>query len=140
MAAWRSGFTSALGETRNRLVSCSRWPEKKGCDQACLTEIEDSPGGCLVRSIVADWYQGRACVYCGSEIPEIHLSDRKPALRSPEGRTVSLSDVDPIRLEELLATHKPVCSNCYDAMSFREQFPGLSVDRPIPESRTLQTR
>jgi len=131
---WHSGFTTALGETHHRLANCSRWPEKAGCDQACVTQIEESPNGCLVRSLVAEWYQGRNCAFCASEIPEVHMNDRKPALRTSEGRTLPLSDVEPVHLAEVLATAQAVCANCFDAMSFREQFPGLAVDRPKPEA------
>ncbi|HEX2757787.1 MAG TPA: hypothetical protein VHP60_04725, partial [Thermoanaerobaculia bacterium] len=41
---------------RFRLTSCSRWPEKAGCGQECLTEVERDPGACLVRTIVTGWY------------------------------------------------------------------------------------
>jgi hypothetical protein len=36
-----------------RLKSCSRWPGKKGCDQACLSQISASPGGCRARALPA---------------------------------------------------------------------------------------
>ena len=128
--AWRNGWSSAFGDNRRRLSACSRWPEMKGCDQGCLTEIEETPGGCLVRSIVTDWFAARRCVLCGGEIPEIHPTDRKPALRSPDGHVVALSEIRPLDLDAALARDEPICANCYDAMSFREHHPGLAVDRP----------
>jgi len=48
-----------------RLSSCSRWPEKSGCGQECLSQIEASPEGCLVRHILTGWYQGKVCAWCG---------------------------------------------------------------------------
>ena len=33
------------------LRSCSRWPEKAGCGQECLRQIEAAPADCLVRTI-----------------------------------------------------------------------------------------
>ena len=39
------------GGNELRLKSCSRWPEKRGCDQACLAQIEASPNGCRVRPV-----------------------------------------------------------------------------------------
>ena len=33
------------------LRSCSRWPGRQGCDQACLSQIAASPGGCRVRAL-----------------------------------------------------------------------------------------
>lgn len=38
------------GDNDLRLKSCSRWPGKQGCDQACLSQVTASPGGCRVRS------------------------------------------------------------------------------------------
>jgi len=136
VAAWNSGLAAAVGENRHRLAGCSRWPEKEGCDQACVAEIEATPGGCLVRSIVADWYEGRACAYCGHGIPSAHAGDRKPGLRSAGGRTLAVQEIEPVRLAEVLPSAQAVCANCYDAMSFREHFPDLPVDRPRPETRS----
>jgi len=132
--SWRTGLSAALGEDRRRLTACSRWPEKEGCDQACLAEIAESPNGCLVRSVVADWFAGRHCVSCGREIGALHATDREPALRSPQGHAVALSEVKPLDLDAVLARHEPLCANCYDATSFREHFPGLAVERPQPPS------
>lgn len=136
--AWKSGLSSAFGEGKRRLSACSRWPEMQDCDQACLTEIAETPGGCLVRSVVADWFAGRRCVYCGREIPELHATDRKPALRSPQGHNVALADIPPLEIDAALARHEPVCANCYDAMAFRESHPGLAVDRPKPPTAAAQ--
>jgi hypothetical protein len=47
-----------------RLSSCSRWPEKAGCGQECLHEIEASPEECLVRNILVRWYAGKNCAFC----------------------------------------------------------------------------
>ena len=42
--------TGVVGRPTFRLKDCSRWPEKAGCGQMCLMEIEESPQGCLVPS------------------------------------------------------------------------------------------
>ncbi len=122
--------TSAVGETELRLSSCSRWPEREGCGQECLSQIEASPEGCLVRNMLVEWYRGSDCAFCRKEIPEIHWSDHKPALRTPEGRTIEWSDVRPEDLPRVLATHERVCWNCHIAQTFRAKFPGLAVERP----------
>ena len=140
VAAWNAGLTSAMGESRHRLSACSRWPEKEGCDQACVAEIEETPGGCLVREIVADWFLGRRCAYCGQDIPEVHTGDRQPGIRLAEGRTLAISDIEPVRLDDVLPTAQAACANCLDAMSFREQFPGLPVDRVRRDSPNVSTR
>lgn len=45
-----------------RLANCSRWPEKAGCDQQCLAEIERDPRASRVDELMASWYAGKACV------------------------------------------------------------------------------
>ena len=39
------------GGNELRLKSCSRWPGRQGCDQACVSQIASSPGGCRVRPL-----------------------------------------------------------------------------------------
>jgi hypothetical protein len=44
--ATRAIASKLAGRNDLRLRSCSRWPEKKGCDQACLAQLKATPGGC----------------------------------------------------------------------------------------------
>lgn len=45
-------ITSRLaGGNELRLRSCSRWPGRQGCHQACLSQIVASPGGCRARAL-----------------------------------------------------------------------------------------
>jgi hypothetical protein len=122
--------TSAAGETELRLISCSRWPEREGCGQECLAQIEAAPEGCLVRIMLAEWYRGSTCAFCQKEIPEIHWSDNKPALLTPDRKTLEWDEVRPEDLPRVFATHQRVCWNCHIAQSFRAQFPGLAIERP----------
>src|SRR6516225_10640154 len=62
---------SLVREPHLRLSECSRWPEKQGCGQECLSQIEAAPEECLVRTFVARWYAGKACAYCGKPIEGI---------------------------------------------------------------------
>lgn len=119
------------GTSKLQLSSCTRWPEKAGCDQACLREVVDSPNHCLVRTILADWYLGRNCVYCAKPIGEVNWHDHRPALYDSEQRkTVEWVDVRPELVYSVLATHEPVCWNCHVAESFRREHPDLVTDRP----------
>ena len=40
--------TGMVAAPRLRLSSCSRWPERAGCGQECLSQVEAEPEGCLV--------------------------------------------------------------------------------------------
>lgn len=41
------------GRTELPLKACSRWPEKRGCDQRCASQIVNSAGGCRARALPA---------------------------------------------------------------------------------------
>ncbi|HYB54184.1 MAG TPA: hypothetical protein VEG84_09980 [Thermoanaerobaculia bacterium] len=118
---------------RLRLTSCSRWPEKAGCGQECLAEVERDPGACLLRTIVADWYRGGTCVFCGKAIPEVTWTEHRPALLAPDGVTVSWKDVKPEALPDLFSTHKPVCWDCHVVQSLIRERPDTITVRPERE-------
>lgn len=140
--AKHAAITALYSEPDLRLRECTRWPERQNCGQECLAQIELSPENCLVRTMLTQWYQGRACVFCGKTFQQIdsydHRAafwyDQKPALISPEGKIVEWHDVPVETLPQALATHQPVCWNCFIAESFRRKHPELVVDRPWKRS------
>ena len=83
--AEHAAFTGAWGRADLRLRECSRWPEREGCGQECLRQIEAAPADCLVRTILTRWYGGKSCALCGRPLGEIQWLEHRPALRSPEG-------------------------------------------------------
>jgi hypothetical protein len=125
-----AALTTGLPTPELRVTSCSHWPERHDCGQRCLREIRSAPDGCLALTMVTGWYQGKACVICGKAFGEIAWTDRKPALMSPERRTVEWHDVPAESLPAVLSTHLPVCWDCHIARRFRREHPELVVDRP----------
>ena len=122
--------TALLADVSVRLRKCSRWPEMADCGQECLRQIEDSPNGCRLQQIVADWYDGKRCTSCRHFIEPVVWHERPPALRSPEGETVEWKDVAPEQLPSIFATHEPVCWKCHNAAWFRRHYPEMVIDRP----------
>jgi hypothetical protein len=122
--------TGAAGFRELRLRDCSRWPEKQGCGQICLSEIEASPEACLVRHVLADWYRDKSCAYCGRQLGPIHWHDHKPALKAADDRVWEWHEVPPERLPAMLATSRPVCWSCMIAEGFRRDHRDLVIDRP----------
>jgi len=116
--------------SRLRLADCSRWPEKAGCGQECLGEVERDGASCLVRNIVAEWYRGKSCAFCGKQIPEVKWNEHRPALLAPDGMTVSWKDVKPENLPELFSTHKPVCWDCHVVQGVVRERPDVLTVRP----------
>ena len=112
-----------------RLSTCSRWPERAGCGQECLSQIEASPDGCLVRNILTDWHRGKACAMCGREFGEIQWAAQKPALFLADKSTSEWSGIPAERLSETLQTALPVCFACHMANTLVRERPDLVIDR-----------
>lgn len=115
-----------------RLEACSRWPERRDCGQECLRQIEIAPAGCLVRNILAQWYQGKQCAICGKAFGEIHWADHKPALLDPNRMTREWAQVPAETLPGVMESHAPVCWNCHITQTFCREHPELVVNRSRP--------
>jgi len=130
VSALDAAASATLGRRRLQLKACSRWPEKKGCGQQCLSQVEAAPADCLVRTMLNRWYLGKSCVYCRKPFGVIRWHDDKPAFLGGDGRTRRWDEVTPEALPQVLAFDRPVCWNCHVAETFRREHPGLVVDRP----------
>jgi hypothetical protein len=113
-----------------RLSDCSRWPEQHACGRECLQQIERAPEACLVRNILSHWYEDKNCIVCGKTLGGVDWFDRKPAVADADGRTHLWHDMQPESIPEILATHRPVCFDCYVAETFRREHPELILDNP----------
>jgi len=121
------------GDVVLRLTECSRWPEKQGCGQECLRQIEKGPAACLVRTVVANWYEGKTCVSCGKPIREVSWADQRPGLRAPDGRLAHWPDVPPESLPDIFRTHAPVCWSCTVVQKVAQEHPEVVTTRPPRE-------
>ena len=138
--AAKAALTGAFDDAQFRLTSCTRWPERQDCGQECVAQIEAAPDGCLVRERLAAWYRDRKCALCGRSIGEIRWTDRKPAILTPDLKTLDWSEIVAEELPTILATHKPICWNCHVAESFLRRFPDRVVKDPRkPASRETET-
>jgi len=132
--ARRAALTAAAGHERLRLDSCSRWPEKAGCGQECLKQIEAQPTDCLVRTQVDRWYADKSCAICGKALGQVEWAAHAPALRAPDGRTLEWRDVKPETMFEVMGSHAAICWDCHVAETFRRQRPDLVLDNPFAKS------
>jgi len=130
ISARKAAAGAMVGKGSFTLTSCSHWPERQGCGQRCLSQIEASPIDCLVRTHLTAWYEGRTCALCLRPVGRIDWYERSPALLAPEGRTLAWSEVDAAHLDDILRTHKPVCFDCHVAETFRRTHPELVLDNP----------
>jgi hypothetical protein len=134
VAAGEAALGVFFSEPTLRLKDCSGWPERKGCGQDCLQQVESNAKACLVWNMVSKWYEGKSCVFCRKPIGSLHHLDHAPALLSPDFRTTEWKEMQPEKLPEIFSTHQPVCWNCHVAEVFRREHPELVTDRR-PEPR-----
>jgi len=132
--ARRAALTAPQGRPQLRLESCTRWPERQGCGQECLGQIESAPQACLLQSILGDWYQGKACAFCGRRFGVVRWHDHKPALLAANGALVEWSSFRPEQVIDVLATHRPVCWDCRVAEGFRREHAEQVTDRTSPSA------
>lgn len=133
--ARHAALSAPGGRLDLRLETCTRWPEKQGCGQECLGQIETAPEACLLRSILTDWYATKHCAYCRRAFGKLHWHDHRPSLLAPDGALVDWPGFAPERVVDVLATHKPVCWDCRVAEGFRRERPDLVLDRPPRTAR-----
>ena len=126
-----AAITAAGGREQLRLDSCSRWPEKAGCGQECLKQIEAQPADCLVKTQVSRWYADKSCAICGKGLGQADWAAHRPALQAPDGRTLEWSEVRPEAMFEVMASHAAICWDCHVAETFRRQRPDLVLDNPF---------
>jgi hypothetical protein len=131
---WHAAITALWDRPDLRLQSCSRWPERQNCGQECLAEIQAAPEGCLVRSLVAQWYAARKCAICHQPIESPHALGQKPGLLGPDHQPVAWESVPAADLPRVLETHRPLCANCLVIESFRREFPDLGIERPARDA------
>jgi hypothetical protein len=127
--ARHAAVSALMGSPELRLSACSRWPERAGCGQPCLSQIALSPEDCLVRNILIHWYEGKVCAFCGRAFGHIEWSAAKPALLQSDRVSVDWSQIPAERLPETLATARPVCFACHTANAMVRQHPDLVTDR-----------
>ena len=95
-----------------RVQECSRWPERAGCEEACVREIEAAPADHRVPTMLAEWCQGRPCVCCGAPLTGVHVGAHEPHLMNAERRIVEWRQVPPQDLPQVLSSCAPVCETC----------------------------
>ena len=132
--SWRAALTPSTAAHGLQLSACSRWPERRGCGQECVCQLEEDPDAHRVWTIAAHWFEGKECAYCGQPIELSHF-EHPPALLDAE-RTLMKEWVGlpPENLQDAFATSKPVCWNCYVTETFIHEHPGRTVIRPWKHS------
>lgn len=135
-AAVRIDALHAARTGQVRLADCTRWPERAGCAQMCVPQIEASPHGCLVQAIAADWYLRKSCVMCGRPIGPISWHEAPPAVLKEDGTTSEWKDILLQNLPAIFRTGKPLCWYCNNVAELERLNPSLITRRNVPAEPT----
>jgi hypothetical protein len=112
LGPWHAAVTGWFRAPALEVRECSRWPERAGCNQACVTEVRAAPAEHLLNQMLDEWCHDRPCVCCGTPIHRIHVGAHQPHLMDPERNIVEWKQVRPERLPEVLRSCGPVCETC----------------------------
>jgi len=107
-----AALTATFRNPLMRVQTCSGWPERHACNQACLREIRTAPDESLVPNLVARWCRDQSCVCCGTAFEPVPTGRHQPWLMSPERQVFESKQVLPQKLPEALRTCGPVCWTC----------------------------
>jgi len=127
---WRAVTGGGTRPGKLELCDCSRWPERRDCDQDCLAQIEGNPADHRVWTIASRWYEGKKCVYCRKPIEKLSHLDRSPALLDQDWKTAEWKGIPAEQLPGEFSRDLPVCWSCHVAETFLRQHPDLAVSRP----------
>ena len=95
-----------------RLKSCSRWPERRNCEQDCLAQIDPTS---QVERILVRWYDGKNCARCAMPLAGRDWKMGRAAALDPSGRMVQLRDMDWKQFPNSLMLYDPLCWKCHEA-------------------------
>lgn len=129
-----SVLRAAAGEFIKRpdleLTSCSRWPERRDCDQTCLFQVEKDPDAHRVWTIASKWFEGKKCFLCRKPIEPVSHMDHAPALmRRIDRKTVEWRNLPPEQLLDAFTECVPLCWSCHITETFLRKFPD-TLNRP----------
>jgi hypothetical protein len=128
--------TAVLDTADVQLTTCSCWPEREGCDQACVPQIVEAQDETRARTIAAHFFEGARCAICQTRIEPPNPATLQPGLFDPATQEVAAWDEVPAeQLMDIFKARRAICPNCTLAESFRRRFPDRVVDRiPRPGS------
>ena len=125
-------FRMALrGQEHSRLESCSRWPEKGGCEQECLAQLEASPEN--IKRLLTKWYEGKSCAICTRSLSPSDWRRSRLAVLNADNKIFELREMTLERLASSLENMRPLCWTCHQEERARQPIAvkHLKGERPV---------
>jgi hypothetical protein len=114
-------ITSAIRERADiRIAACSCWPERTGCDQLCVPQIETGGDTTRATAVAARFFEHHSCAMCLRHIEPLSHGTNQPGFMNPVTREVVPWDEVPAQdLPDAVASHRALCRDCTFAESSR---------------------
>lgn len=110
-----------------RVESCSCWPERQGCDEGCVPQLETDGAATRPRAIATRFFEHRTCAICLRRIEPLRHGARQPGFMNRVTRqAVPWDQVPPQDLPDAVTRHHALCPDCTFAESSRVREPSSS--------------
>ncbi len=106
-----------------RLASCSRWPERQGCDEECLLQLDLKPA--VLEHTLRKWYMGRSCGMCGRVLTEDDWRQGRFSALDRAGNFVPGNSLPLRDLPQHVSRYRPVCWPCHLHQRTRAAHPAV---------------
>ena len=115
-------FSTLNGQRELCVETCDRWPEKEGCGQECMVQIEPSPA--VLARIFSQWYDGKNCVRCHNPLQKEDWDHGHVAVLSA-GHLVELREIPLEKLPQALVGCEPLCIHCHEEELAKQPTPDM---------------
>jgi hypothetical protein len=115
-------LTSLQGQRDLCVKSCDRWPEKQGCGQECVMQIEPSPS--VLARIFSQWYDGKHCARCNNQLSRDDWDHGHVAVLSA-GNLVEMREIPLEQLPQALVGCVPLCIRCHEEELAKQPTPEM---------------
>lgn len=104
-------YTLLRDQKEIRLKSCSRWPQRAGCDEDCLAQIASGPA---IERVVAKWCNGKKCAICAMPITRLDWQRGRAGALDTKRNLIELRDMNWNEFPMVLEQYEPLCWRCHE--------------------------
>ncbi len=103
--------TLLRGTSELRVAGCDRWPERQGCDEECLLQVDLKPA--VLQRTLRKWYAGKSCALCDRVLTEDDWRQGRFSALDGDNKFVSPAALPLRDLPQHVSRYRPVCWQCH---------------------------
>ncbi len=94
-----------------RVAACDRWPERQGCDEECLLQVDLKPA--VLERTLRKWYAGKSCGLCGRILTDSDWSQGRFSALDGNDKFVPPAALPLRDLPQQVGRYRPLCWPCH---------------------------